>query len=159
VSADAGRIRPDGPDFFCVGAQKAGTGWLYQQLRQHPDFWMPPMKELHYFDRIIGGSASERTLPLARNEADRIRIASERAEDQRDKDFVRKFSELSGRSALDLEGYAELFRSRELLVSGDITPGYSTLDESVISIITGRFPNAKAIFIARDPVERAWSQI
>ncbi len=30
------------PDFLCVGAQKAGTSWLYQQLERHPDFWMPP---------------------------------------------------------------------------------------------------------------------
>src|SRR5215218_4596058 len=38
-----------GPDFLCVGLQKAGTAWLYDQLELHPDFWMPPLKELHYF--------------------------------------------------------------------------------------------------------------
>ena len=44
---------PDaGPDFFCIGAQKGGTRWLYDQLQLHPDFWMPPVKELHYFDRL-----------------------------------------------------------------------------------------------------------
>ena len=38
---------PDsGPDFLCVGAQKGGTRWLYDQLQLHPDFWMPPVKEL-----------------------------------------------------------------------------------------------------------------
>ena len=40
------------PDFLCVGAQKGGTTWLYQQLDSHPDFWMPPVKELHYFDQL-----------------------------------------------------------------------------------------------------------
>ena len=35
------------PDFLCVGAQKGGTSWLYRQLEAHPDFWMPPVKELH----------------------------------------------------------------------------------------------------------------
>src|SRR4029453_18936667 len=40
------------PDFLCVGAQKAGTSWLYHQLVSHPDFWMPPVKELHYFDEM-----------------------------------------------------------------------------------------------------------
>lgn len=29
------------PDFICIGAQKAGTTWLYEQLRRHPDVWMP----------------------------------------------------------------------------------------------------------------------
>jgi hypothetical protein len=40
------------PDFLCVGAQKTGTSWLYQQLAEHPDFWMPPLKELHYFNQL-----------------------------------------------------------------------------------------------------------
>ena len=39
-----------GPDFICIGAQKAGTTWLYWQLAAHPDFWMPPRKEIHYFN-------------------------------------------------------------------------------------------------------------
>ncbi|MBK7919375.1 MAG: sulfotransferase [Chloroflexi bacterium] len=39
------------PDFLCIGAQKAGTTWLYQALRQHPQVSMPPIKENHYFDR------------------------------------------------------------------------------------------------------------
>ena len=33
--------RRSGPDFICIGMQKAGTRWLYQQLRGHPEFWMP----------------------------------------------------------------------------------------------------------------------
>jgi hypothetical protein len=36
------------PDFLCVGAQKGGTSWLYRELERHPDFWMPPVKELQY---------------------------------------------------------------------------------------------------------------
>ena len=28
------------PDFFCIGAQKSGTTWLYQHLHLHPDFWI-----------------------------------------------------------------------------------------------------------------------
>jgi hypothetical protein len=40
------------PDFLCVGVHKGGTTWLYQQLDSHPDFWMPPLKELHYLDQL-----------------------------------------------------------------------------------------------------------
>jgi hypothetical protein len=36
------------PDFLCVGAQKAGTTWLYQQLRRHPQIFLP-RKELDFF--------------------------------------------------------------------------------------------------------------
>jgi len=40
------------PDFLCVGAQKGGTSWLFHQLTLHPDFLMPPVKEVHYFDSM-----------------------------------------------------------------------------------------------------------
>lgn len=39
------------PDFLCIGAQKAGTTWLYKNLRYHPDIYLTSPKELHYFDR------------------------------------------------------------------------------------------------------------
>ncbi|MGD1948605.1 MAG: hypothetical protein ACFB14_03045 [Leptolyngbyaceae cyanobacterium] len=38
-------------DFLGIGAQKAGTTWLWSILKTHPDVWIPPKKELHYFDR------------------------------------------------------------------------------------------------------------
>lgn len=38
------------PDFLGIGAQKAGTTWLYENLRCHPGIFMPEEKELHYFD-------------------------------------------------------------------------------------------------------------
>ncbi len=151
----------DGPDFICIGAQKAGTGWLYEQLRHHPDFWMPPLKELHYFDRLVSPdtSAPQRSLPLARNEHERIRIARQRAVNERDREFLQRFEQLSGARSLDVERYADLFKPKGELLAGDITPGYSTLKESVIEKIVVRLPAVKVIFIARDPVERAWSQL
>ena len=44
----AGRQRPT---FLVIGAQKCGTTWLAEMLRQHPDVFMPRQKELHYFNR------------------------------------------------------------------------------------------------------------
>ena len=37
------------PDFLCVGFKKSGTTWLSANLRHHPDIFIPPEKELHYF--------------------------------------------------------------------------------------------------------------
>ncbi|HEX4299950.1 MAG TPA: sulfotransferase [Gammaproteobacteria bacterium] len=39
-----------GPTFLGIGAQKAGTTWLHEMLRQHPDIGLPKTKELHYWD-------------------------------------------------------------------------------------------------------------
>ena len=131
------------PDFLCVGAQKAGTSWLYRQLAEHPDFWMPPLKELHYFDQL------SRIPPLAHA----------RARDDRDRYFLENLKRLSARSHLDMENYARLFAPKGSLLSGDITPAYSMLNDEVIERIVSHFPNLKVIFLARDPVERAWSQL
>lgn len=38
------------PSFICIGAQKAGTTWLYEKLKQHSAVCMAEPKEVHYFD-------------------------------------------------------------------------------------------------------------
>ncbi|QTN38479.1 sulfotransferase [Cryomorphaceae bacterium] len=38
------------PDFLCIGAQKSGTTWLQDCLIHHPDIFLPPEKEVHFFD-------------------------------------------------------------------------------------------------------------
>jgi hypothetical protein len=40
------------PTFFIVGAAKAGTTSLYHYLNQHPDVYMSPNKEPHWFSRV-----------------------------------------------------------------------------------------------------------
>jgi hypothetical protein len=37
------------PNFFVIGAPKAGTTALYACLKQHPDIYMSPVKEPHFF--------------------------------------------------------------------------------------------------------------
>jgi hypothetical protein len=39
-----------GPDFICIGAQKAGTTWLYSILKQIPEVHFPGPKEVHFWD-------------------------------------------------------------------------------------------------------------
>src|SRR4051812_7911904 len=147
-------MAPDlpGPDFICIGAQKAGTGWLYEQLRSHPDFWMPPLKEVHYFDRITKSRAG-------RDEKLPDRLEGVVARDERDREFIATMQKLDARSEIDFATYAALFQPKRSLIAGDITPGYSTLSDDIVRRISAAFPKSKVIFIARDPVERAWSQL
>lgn len=37
-------------NFFCIGAGKAGTTWLWSLLNQHPEIMLPKIKEMHYFN-------------------------------------------------------------------------------------------------------------
>jgi len=131
------------PDFLCVGAQKAGTSWLYRQLETHPDFWMPPVKELHYLDNL---NRTKRHHPP-------------RSNDERDACFLESIKNLSMRSHIDLDSYGRLFCHKGPLLSGDISPAYSTLTDEIIERVVDHFPNLKVVFLARDPVERAWSQL
>lgn len=41
------------PDFFVVGAPKCGTTAMDEYLRQHPEIFVPPRKELHFFGRDL----------------------------------------------------------------------------------------------------------
>ena len=40
------------PSFLGVGAQRAGTTWLYECLRSHPEIFVPEIKELGFFSEI-----------------------------------------------------------------------------------------------------------
>lgn len=54
------------PDFICVGAQKSGTSWLYEQLRFHPQVSMKRKEYDHFFrstDRDLYAKNFEDTPP------------------------------------------------------------------------------------------------
>lgn len=42
-------------DFLGIGAQKAGTTWLFEMLAQHPDVSFPHGKEIHFWDALEAG--------------------------------------------------------------------------------------------------------
>jgi hypothetical protein len=105
-------------------------------------FWMPPIKELHYFDKLS-----------------RTKRAAQRQKDGRDLRLIERINSLSERSYVDFENYARLFEPKGSQFSGDISPTYSMLNDEIIQRITSYFQDLKVIFLARDPVERAWSQL
>lgn len=45
--------------FLGIGAQKTGTTWLYEMLRQHPDIAFPLGKEVHYWNRAYPAQSSD----------------------------------------------------------------------------------------------------
>ena len=103
---------------------------------------MPPIKELHYFDKLS-----------------RVQLSPPRCRDERDLRFLESLKSLSAKPYMDLENYARLFEPKASLLSGDISPSYSTLSNEVIRRVVEYFPTLKVIFLARDPVERVWSHL
>lgn len=144
-----------GPDFLGIGSQKGGTGWLRDQLANHPAVWIPPINELHYFDRRFAPNVEKMRARLGRPLGGRV---SRRRFDERDLAFMRHaVTYVDG--TIDLAWYARLFAPKGSSMTGDITPGYSTLRDELVSDIARAFPNLRIVFLIRDPVERFWSQL
>ncbi|HXX53058.1 MAG TPA: sulfotransferase, partial [Thermodesulfovibrionales bacterium] len=156
--------------FLGIGANKAGTTWLYYQLAKHPDIWMPPLKELHYFDHLSrcsfpACSASDTTF--------RYLTRKDRLNRTRRKNFTRLL--LSAILQRDWrrvhwtlryffgtrsdDWYVSLFQDGDGKVKGEITPCYSILDIKEVRHIRDMFPDLRIVLILRNPIERAWSQV
>lgn len=136
------------PTFIGVGMQKSGTRWLYEQLRSHPDLWMPPLKEFHFFDA-----------PFPRDkDLQRMGKAGLR-ENPADRAFADRLVALPTRRDHSLDTYRSLFEPAAGRITGEITPDYSGLPDRVIGRIAEALPDLKVILMVRDPVERAWSAL
>jgi hypothetical protein len=57
------------PNLFVVGAAKAGTTSLWRYLDQHPDVFMAPVKEPHYFSSFVPG-----LFPAVKDEDEYLRL-------------------------------------------------------------------------------------
>jgi Sulfotransferase family len=150
-----------GPDFLYIGCQKAGSRWLYDQLAAHEAFWMPPIKELHYFDGYeAGGGIAHQVRQFKRQRGTLrklLRLKDPRLQRPGAAAFFDQAKAGDG-DKLDLDWYASLFRWKGDRLSGDVTPAYSTLSAGMIGLIAARFPDLRCILFIRDPVARAWSQ-
>jgi len=153
----------DGPDFICVGMPKAGTGWLYDQLQTHPDFWMPPVKEVLYLHREfpvipLDGGRGGYGLKLLEQPSEKTKPHQTPRDPERDRGFREVAQEANGK-AMDIDRYISLFRFKGEQLSGDISPMYTELDSEVIAKLVERLPETKLIMIAREPIARAWSRL
>lgn len=145
--------RTHGPDFICIGLQKAATGWLHDQLRAHTGFAMPPIKELHYFDRRFPelGNASN----VIRHRRRSARLGTHNARDAAFLDAAfAAFTEPAAKAS-----YAAIFAPAGDLRTGDVTPGYSTLSRGTIRTMADWLPDTRIVLLVRDPIDRFWSAV
>lgn len=152
-----------GPSFLCIGAQKAGTTWLYRALEDRTDLWLPPVKELHYFDekrtdarswydlmRGTDGIAQRWRRQLGTERRRRINEADPPDAAARAAWSRRYFFEPATPS-----WYASLFPDE--LIGGDITPEYALLDVGGIEAALTVNPDLRIVYLLRHPIEREWS--
>jgi hypothetical protein len=161
-----------GPAFLGIGAPRSGTTWLHAILSRHPDLWLPPIKELHYFDSIDptldeGFRTHRRGYRWLRHGGDRLThyLAYPISP------FVRRLrgrvKPVPGFDARyffgdgSLDWYCSLFETgrRAGKLPGEITPAYSMLSTETIRRVHALNPDMKLIMILRNPMDRVWSNM
>lgn len=154
-----------GPDFLCIGAQKAGTTWLYRNLQRHRQVWLPPRKEVHYFDwrasEPKGAIALYRTRLFSDEASSRIWRHQVLRTPKRWSRWRSFDASLWETRYLFLppndERYLSLLSPPAGKISGDITPGYGPLPREKVSQVSRLLPDVKIVFLMRNPLERSYS--
>lgn len=151
--------------FFGVGATKAGTGWLYEYLANHPQCHFRSIKELHYFNAIENGTV-EREITKHEN---RRAVIAKKVESSSSEQAVAHAMRLRDRTEWlgvlrrgeDPDAYVSYLnggREHESVI-GDITPAYALLPQARLTQMAQIAPQVRFVYLLRDPVERMWSHI
>jgi hypothetical protein len=143
-----------GPDFLCIGAQKAGTTWLMSNLSAHPAVWTPRFaKELHYFDCLHLGSGKDWVLRSYTR-----RGLGWCGENPRRTAYFRQI--LDPQFAFTDEWYRHIFSiAPKDRVRGECTPLYCALGEEGVRHVMRLSPGLKLIYMIRDPFDRMMSSL
>ena len=154
------------PDFLCIGAQRAGTTWLHKNLAKHPEVWMPPIKEIHYFDekeKYNSLTVFKQLSYFYRRQQKRWREVIKNQGGKQNLNLLDiNFERFLWKTNYLLnirndQWYESLFQMGTGKKIGEITPEYSILNEESVCHIHQLMPNAKIIFMIRNPTQRAWS--
>jgi hypothetical protein len=133
---------------------KAGTQWLYDQVKAHPAFWLPPVKGMHY----LGGGDAPGMAGVRKSLARAARQSKKPDAEDRDYAFLIEANAMR-KAPRDLTRYASLFRYKGDQLSGDVCATYAGLTSDEIADVAKYLPSVKILLLVRDPVSRAWSRI
>ena len=158
-AAAMGRLRA--PDFLVIGAQKAGTTWLHTNIDFHPNVWLPPIKEVNYFNELYAPSTTDWERESRKQQA--IVAAqyyrSLATESDRSRRAVAALEVISTPDISD-DWYRAIFSHAPLdAVCGESSADYAVLPRAAISHIARLQPRLRIFVLLRDPIERLWSHL
>lgn len=133
------------PNFIVVGANKGGTTSIYHYLKQHPQVYLSPVKEPHFF-------SSDIDINLFKNE-----FAQNKLQD------IEKYvngdmkQEYHAAFIRDEEQYKKLFKQvADQKAIGELSTSY-LYSRTAAAEIKKLIPECKIIICLRNPIERAFS--
>lgn len=146
-------------DIVIIGAQKAGTTWLFSMLKQQPRVAFAMQKEIHYFDQLCSGDfdKKKRLNFIRKKNAGGVNSARKRF-----RDYMQYV--LDPEVAYTDDWYRNIFlkkpstrrrlRSGMKLVFAEASPNYMAMPEDGIAHMARLLPDIEPILIIRDPVKR-----
>lgn len=146
--------------FLSVGAMKAGTTWLFEQLRDHPDIYFTPEKEIHYFTDMAGidpqlshvSRVNKLQAFLKYYSGDSIQHLCDNLEN------VSWFSDYAQKEDIDDNWYKNLFRFNPgKKYCADFSNIYCQMSSAHWARAYGVTDRLKVIYTLRDPLSRIWS--
>lgn len=135
------------PNLFLVGAPKSGTTAIYEFLNAHPEVYMSPIKEPHYFSKDIKEENFTENYKI-RHKLNFQKYLNHKNLKQMHIAYLSKES---------LEDYLQLFKNhKNEKFIGEASTGY-LYSKNAAEQIYNFNPNAKIIMCLRNPIERAFS--
>ena len=139
-------MREDTTMVLGIGAPRAGTTWLAAYLADHPQFYMSPLKELHYFDaRYLPGQC-------AGFDHAYVHALLTLGPELGNYDHVRMRVDMIDDPGLYLK-YFERFMGRERCF-GEISPAYCLLNRDMVREVAALHPRVRFVYLLRNPVDR-----
>jgi len=130
-----------------VGAHKAGTTWLYNQIQNHKSFKKGLVKEMRFFKGYGTG---------------RSRLKNKKKLSLRAQEYIKLIEEGKKNPEKYFEYFENLASDNSISHVGEITPIYCSLEINELEFIRDNLKkknfDKKIVFLVRDPLKRILSQ-
>lgn len=144
------------PIHLCIGAPRSGTTWLFNNLKWLPGVFTPPVKEVRYWhgrrsDKDVLNTVKQARLDVGREKSSNIAEIGSL--------WLDKWEKIRKDAPPNLYEYLDLMRAKDC-ISVDISPMYSVMKCEEVECLGRKLPEStKVLYIMRDPIERAKSQL
>jgi len=129
-------------------------------LGQHPQVWIPPFKEVQYFNHLHVPEHRKWIGWHYRNKPQEIRERHKARNVELDPALDAYLTAITSGKMFHNQWYKRVFApAPEHAMPMDFTPEYSGLPDAGVQAVRDFMPKAKVIYIIRHPVDRAVSQL